>query len=240
MRLKTCLLIVLLATAASLHAETGYNAWLRYAPLDAVHTAEYRRVLPAVVVTLGDSAVSESARNELVRGVRGMLGRTLREESTVPAEGAIILGTRDEFQRSAPQFHLSATLKPDAYLLKTASLGGVRYILIAGRNDRGVLYGVFGLLRKIALGNAVTNLDEKHTPYAPVRWVNHWDNLDGSIERGYGGRSIFWDDGHVRRDLSRVSDYGRLLASLGINGCSVNNVNADARLLEKLRVYNFP
>ena len=74
-------------------------------------------------------------------------------------------------------------------------------------------------------------LDERTTPYAPIRWVNQWDNLDGSIERGYGGRSIFWENGHARADLTRVADYGRLLASLGINGCSINNVNANPRLL---------
>jgi alpha-glucuronidase len=231
MRLKTCLLCGVLAMAASLRAETGADAWLRYAPLDTVHTAEYHRVLPAVVVTLGKSAISENSRDELVRGIRGMLGRTLREESTVPAEGAIILGTLDEFQRSAPQFHLAATLKPDAYWLKTENVRGLPYLLITAENDRGVLYGVFGLLRKIALGNPVANLDEKHTPYAPVRWVNQWDNPSGRIERGYGGRSIFWDDGHVREDLSRVSAYGRLLASLGINGCAINNVNADPHLV---------
>ena len=65
----------------------------------------------------------------------------------------------------------------------------------------------------------------------PIRWVNQWDNLDGSVERGYGGRSIFWEDGHARDDLTRVREYARLLASLGINGCSINNVNADLRVL---------
>jgi len=61
--------------------------------------------------------------------------------------------------------------------------------------------------------------------------VNHWDRLDGSIERGYGGASLFWENGRVRQDLSRAADYGRLLASLGINGCSINNVNADPKIL---------
>jgi alpha-glucuronidase len=61
--------------------------------------------------------------------------------------------------------------------------------------------------------------------------VNHWDRLDGTIERGYGGNSIFWEHDHVRHDLTRVADYARLLASLGINACSINNVNADPRIL---------
>jgi alpha-glucuronidase len=103
--------------------------------------------------------------------------------------------------------------------------------VVTAANDRGVLYGTFALLRKIALGEAVTNLDERDSPYAPLRWVNQWDNLDGSIERGYGGRSLFWDHDRVRDDLGPVVDYGRLLASLGINGCAINSVNADLRML---------
>ena len=62
-------------------------------------------------------------------------------------------------------------------------------------------------------------LDEMSEPGVPIRWMNDWDNLDGSIERGYAGQSIFFEDGHVRADLTRVSEYARLLASIGINGC---------------------
>ena len=118
-------------------------------------------------------------------------------------------------------------LKPDGYSLKMD--GGK--IVITGSNDRGVLYGAFALLRKVALSESLINLDQKSEPRVPVRWVNHWDNLDGTIERGYGGRSIFWDNGTARADLTRVRDYGRMLASLGINGCSINNVNVNSRIL---------
>ncbi len=108
---------------------------------------------------------------------------------------------------------------------------GRKYILIAGANARGALYGGFALLRKIAGGESLDNMNERQSPYAPVRWTNEWDNLNGTIERGYGGRSIFFENGRVREDLSRVSDYGRMLASVGINGCAINNVNADPRIL---------
>ncbi len=66
----------------------------------------------------------------------------------------------------------------------------------------------------------------------PIRWVDEWDNADGSVERGYAGRSIFFDAGHVRDDLKPVSEYARLLASVGINGCNINNVNNAAPFLE--------
>jgi alpha-glucuronidase len=206
-----------LAASALLHAETGHDAWLRYARLDEPALSQARQSIPAVVTTSSDSPLLATARDELVRGIRGMLGRTLRVASGDPTESAIVLRIDDK----AP---------PDSYTLRTSTIAGHRCILIAGP-ERGVLYGVFALLRKIALGQSTSALDEHESPSAPLRWVNHWDNLDGAIERGYGGRSIFWDNGHARDDLSRVSDYGRLLASLGINACSINNVNADRRIL---------
>src|SRR5271165_761363 len=220
MLLRVCTLFVLLA-AATVHAETGHDAWLRYAPVD-----KYRDNIPAVITTFGDSKLVESARREVIRGVRGMIGRTLRIESGVPRESAIVLGTVANLQQWK-----FAGLKPDEYSLKTVGEGVVRYTVVTGSTDRGVLYGAFALLRKIALGEPVANLDERQSPRVPLRWVNEWDNLDGSIERGYGGRSIFWDNQHARADLGRVSDYGRLLASLGINACAINNVNANPRVL---------
>ena len=158
---------------------------------------------PPVITVVGQSALLESARLELARGFR------------TPKAQAMVLG--------GP----AANLKPDGYQLKTVD----GKIVITGADDRGVLYGAFALLRKIALGESVARLDEKSEPRVAMRWVNHWDNLDGSIERGYGGRSIFWDNGTSRADLTRVNDYGRMLASLGINGTSINNVNVNPRIL---------
>lgn len=217
--------------ATALHADTGAAAWLQYAPLDDASGRQYREALPAVVTELNSSVVAGSARQELIRGVRGMLGRTLRIENRVPGEPAFVLGTLADIQTAAPQLALVGNLEPDGFWLKTATAGGTRYTIVAGGSDRGVLYGTFALLRKMALGDPITGLDEKQAPFAPIRWVNQWDNLDGSIERGYGGRSIFWENGHARADLTRAGEYGRLLASLGINGCSISNVNADPRLL---------
>jgi alpha-glucuronidase len=219
---KFCALLV---AVACVHAETGRQAWLRY---DALNDDAR---LPAVVASLGDSVLIDSARQELIRGVRGMVGRRLRVDARVPSESAILLGTLDNLRRGAPQLQLAANLDADAYWLKTVATGGARYTVITASNDRGVLYGAFALLRKIGMGEPVGDLDEKQSPYAQIRWVNQWDNLDGSIERGYGGRSIFWANRKARDDLSRVSEYGRLLASLGINGCAINNVNADRRVL---------
>src|SRR5215813_351288 len=229
--MRSVVLVAVLLTAASLHAETGRDAWLRYTELDEASAQHYRAALPSSIAVLGQDVVEQRARQELIRGIRGMLGRTLRTEQRLPANEAIVLGTSDEFGRLAPQFTFTLGLTADAYWLKTTRIKGTRYVLIIGGNAQGVLYGTFALLRKIALGDAVNELDDKQTPAVPIRWVNEWNNLNGTIERGYGGPSIFWENEHAREDMSRVSEYGRMLASLGINGCSINNVNADPRVL---------
>jgi alpha-glucuronidase len=225
------LFLGVLALPAPLAAETGAAAWLRYAYLrDPAVRARYN-ALPASAVALGDSAVIQTAQGELIRGVRGMLGRTLRAEAHLPKESAIVLGTFDALQAAAPALKPPAGLGEDSYWLKTATLDGFPCLLITAPDDRGVLYGVFAVLRRIALGEAVAPLDDRQVPYAPVRWVNEWDNLDGTIERGYGGRSIFFENDNVVDDLSRARDYARLLASVGVNACAVNNVNANPRVI---------
>src|SRR6202050_2035056 len=203
-------LLLLLTLPATLWAETGSDAWLRYSPHQNV---------PLTFIATGTSPIMDSVRQEWTRAVRAMTGQEPRRVDT-PQEGTLVFAARDD-----------ANLAPDAYWLKAETTNGKHTTLVAASNDRGVLYGTFALLRKIQLGESIASLDAKDTPYAPVRWVDQWDNLDGSIERGYGGRSIFWDNRRARSDLSRVSDYGRLLASIGVNACSINNVNADPRIL---------
>jgi len=231
MRRRLLLALTLLLVPVAAGAENGQSAWLRYARLDDARVRRAGGDLPASVVIVEDAAPVRKARDELVAGIRGMLGAELKSVSELPAEGAIVVGTLARLHEAAPGLQLAGTLPVDGYWLKTAALGGARYLVVAGESDRAVLYGAFAVLRKVALGESVTSLDEKQGPYAPIRWVNEWNNIDGSIERGYGGRSIFWEGGRIRDDLGRVNEYGRLLASIGINGISINNVNANPLVL---------
>ncbi len=200
-------IILLLVCCAALRAETGADAWLRYTPHANV---------PATFMLSGNSPLIASVRQEWTRAVRGMRGQEPRLVNT-PQAGTVVF-----------KVDSNSSLAQDAFRLKSEANGSIS---VDAKDDRGLLYGMFALLRKIQIGDAIAKLDEQQAPYAPIRWVNEWDNIDGSIERGYGGRSIFWDGGHARADLTRVSDYARLLASLGINGCSINNVNANPKLL---------
>jgi alpha-glucuronidase len=222
----------LLTLPVSVAAEDGHDAWLRYASIDAASMRAHYDMLPATTLALGDSPTLKTTQAELIRGVRGMLGRTLRADANFPHEGAIVLGTFGDVKTTLPAINLPTSLREDGFLLKTVVVKGFPCLLITAPNDRGVLYGVFALLSKIARHQSLTGLDEAQQPSAPIRWVNEWDNLNGSIERGYAGGSIFFENGSVRADLTRAGDYARILASVGINGCTINNVNADPRVLE--------
>ncbi len=187
--------------------------------------------LPATVLALGDSLVVTTAQDEMVRGITGMLGRPLRKEKGI-RERAIILGTVAEIHKLAPEFQPSGPVGEDGFLLSRVQIHGFDCLLVTSSTDRGVLYGAFALLSKIARNENVSTLDQLQQPQVPVRWIDQWDNLNGTIERGYAGPSIFFEKGSVRADLSRAREYARLLASVGINGCTINNVNADPKILD--------
>lgn len=102
-------------------------------------------------------------------------------------------------------------------------------LVLSANNDLGLLYGSYALLRDNAAGKAIDLREE--TPAYNVRVLNHWDNLDGTIERGYSGHSIWnWDE--LPDVVSpRYREYARANASVGINGVVLNNVNASSKIL---------
>jgi alpha-glucuronidase len=212
-------------------AETSDAAWLRYTPVDQKIAQERFSDFPAVVVALGESEVIASARDELIRGVRGMLGRTLRIESKPPKESFILVGTHELAKKAIPSIEKMPELSRDGFWLKTIQFEGRSCLVVTAPEDRGVLYGVFALLRKIALAQATTSLNEQHEPFAPLRVVNQYDRLDGTLSHGELASSIFWEGGHVVKDLSAARAYARLLASVGVNGVSINHPGAGPRVV---------
>ncbi|MCM1127307.1 MAG: alpha-glucuronidase [Lachnospiraceae bacterium] len=97
-------------------------------------------------------------------------------------------------------------------------------VFIEAPDDAGKLYGAFELIRQMQLKSPLKGLDLQKEPVMPLRMLNHWDNMDGSIERGYSGNSFFFEDNEIIVN-ERTRDYARLLASVGINGTVINNVN---------------
>ena len=224
---KLVLLVWLLLSPVAAAAEDGHAAWLRYAPLDAAARARVSGLVPGVIVTLGDAASILRAREELTLGIKSTIAKEVQTAAAIPGDSAIVLGTVARLRDAGPPFVIDRAPGRDGYAIETVRRGAATYTVIAGESDRAVLYGAFAYLRRLALGQVPAEIKDRSTPQAAIRWLNHWDNVDGTIERGYGGRSIFWEGGKVRDDLGAVNNYGRLLASLGINGLSITNVNAN-------------
>lgn len=223
----------LLAYVGLAVAEDGLAAWLRYAPIPMAKC--YHSKLPSAVVTLNatEGLPVFAAGEELADGISSMYGKELSlgtsdEDSDVPT---VTVGTVAAYSESGGDINDLPELVDDGFYLDIS--GGD--VLILGQNERGALYGAFHYLARLAQGN-VADDTLASSPEAPQRWVNQWDNLQdggthGSVERGYGGDSIFFWDGTVREDLTRAAQYARLLASVGINAVVVNNVNANETIL---------
>jgi alpha-glucuronidase len=233
--LRPLVIALLLGVAPSLHAEDGSQAWLRYARPDLHGIPASYEKMPATLVELDSSAEEFSAQKELRQGVQSMLDRVLRVEipnhaRIPPNDDAWVLGTVEEVRAVLPEYRAPAP-GPEGYTVSILIAHGHQYWIVAGADPHGLLYGAFHVLSGIARSQRFASMQGAESPAAPVRWVNQWDNLNGTIERGYGGRSIFFDNDQVRTDLSRAGEYARLLASIGINGCTINNVNANPKLL---------
>ncbi|MGH3490143.1 MAG: alpha-glucuronidase family glycosyl hydrolase [Actinopolymorphaceae bacterium] len=220
--------------------EDGYELWLRYRLLvdrpDLL--SSYRQTLTHVVAPpAGGTAVERSAVRELRRGLTGILGRPVPQTTAPDGDGALILGTPESSPLVAA--HADAAelrqLGPEGFVLRRSTVNGAAAVLLASEGARGVLYGAFHLLRLLQTYRRIDRLDVAERPANPLRLVNHWDNLDRSVERGYAGSSIFaWDD--LPNLDPRYTDYARALASVGINGTVVNNVNANAAFLASERL----
>ena len=218
--LKAAFIGTVLVCVPSMRAESGAEGWLRYAPIQ--HPEKYRDV-PSRIVMEGHSAVEQTAAEELRRGLSSILGRAFTVESGTPRTeplDSIVITTQ-----LAPE-----SLLQERYRIRFDAPHH-RGLAIVGGTPQAALYAVFHLLEEVASEQAIP-ADDVQSPSAPIRWVNQWDNFDGSIERGYAGRSIFFANGHVRPDLTRAGQYARLLASIGLNGCTINNVNADLHTLD--------
>lgn len=225
-----CVASLLLATGV--RAETGYELWLRYAPVEEALLVSYRPVTASIVVE-SDDATAVIARDELRRGLASMLGTDVSVVPTVEADGAVVVGTprTSPLVASLKWDERLAALGPEGFVLKTARVAGRQATVIASQTEVGVLYGTFYFLRLLATGEPLAGLDVEQRPRIQRRLLNHWDNLDGTVERGYAGRSLWnWEELPGRVD-PRLLDYARANASLGINGTVLNNVNASPQVL---------
>jgi alpha-glucuronidase len=221
-----CVVGALLACTA-IRAEDGYDLWLRYRAVETRWLEAYRKSAVEIIAAT-PSATLELAKSELVRGLGGLLGTAPAIASIPTKDGSVIIGTPRSSQLIG-RLHLDLEqLGAEGYVIRSLIYGGHRVIVIAADQDIGVLYGTFNFLRLLQTRHTLQNLRLSSTPRIGRRVLDHWDNLDRTVERGYSGESIW--DWHKLPDYldPRYTDYARACASLGINGTVLTNVNGSA------------
>ncbi len=246
------LLAMLVLTVVQAHAEDGYDLWLRYRPIpDPSLRAHYKHTASEVVIAgsnPGDEQASPDgvgrstlavARAELIRGLSGLLDTAEPLRGEPSQDGSVVIGTPESSPLIAKLNLPLAKVGAEGYLIRSASYEGHPITVVAANSNVGVLYGTFHFLRLIQTQQPIDTLDVTETPRIQHRMLDHWDNLDRSVERGYAGQSI-WDWQKLPDYLDpRYTDYARACASLGINGTTPTNVNASPIGLTKpyLRKY---
>ncbi len=204
----------------------GYECWLHYIKFSNEMAEKYGKIFGRIVIN-ENTRVMKSAVKELTLAVNQMIGIDPVVSQNVGDDNYVILGT----------FKDSAIIKglindeeiqktgDEGFIIKFVDDGNKKVIVITGKTDRGVLYGTFSMIRIMQTEKSIENLYISESPKNPVRSINQWDNMDGSIERGYSGKSIFYENNQFTSNYDRIRDYARLLASVGINAISINNVN---------------
>lgn len=228
---KAWLFFFLLFCTRPLLAEDGYEAWLRYAPITAPAMLSAYKAQIGNVCLPGNSATVTAIRKELELALPRLLQQSV---SFTPRIGSrtLVCATYDQLSPALRQ-QLFALPDSSGYLLQTLHSGGSTITVVTSRSDIGLLYGAFALLRKLQQQAPINNLREQSTPRIQLRMLNHWDNLDRYVERGYAGISIWnWHTLPTYID-PRYTDYARLNASIGINATVLNNVNASATILTR-------
>lgn len=230
---KIFYLLVYVLLSFSVRAEDGYRLWMRYDLLnDKILLNKYRQAITGLFIN-GKSETISAARKELMTGLEGMLGKKITAQTTL-SNGCIIAGTPASSSiissLSLQQLQQTGT---EGYLILTRQINSKSCIIIAANNDIGVLYGSFHLLRLLQTHQNIEHLSIIIFPKIQLRILNHWDNLNRTIERGYAGISLWnWHTlpGYIDQ---RYIDYARANASIGINGTVLTNVNANALVITK-------
>lgn len=187
------------------------NCWLQYQSLSNINHSE------VLLLCNSEGNTVKNMTDEIVLAFRLLYGRAVNlEENT------------ENYEKAKAGIYLqldpSARLKKEGYRIRCAA----GKCVISAVSDTGLLYGTFALLRNLQV-QPVSDFDtwdytEEKEPSNPLRMLNHWDNIEGKIERGYSGDSFFFKDNELLLN-ERTKAYARLLGSLGINGTVINNVN---------------
>jgi alpha-glucuronidase len=229
---KVALILLLFGRLSASRAEDGYRLWLRYDRIgDPQLLQEYRKA-----ITSFQFNGPYLAQQELIAGLGGLLGTIpgeIHSESGRFDDGCLIIGTPSTSQiiSRLPGHDTLTRLGEEGFTIRNITLDGKKGIIIAAAAEKGILYGVFYFLRLLQTHHPLRELDITRIPAYQYRILDHWDNLNRVVERGYAGLSLWdWFTLPTYKD-PRYTDYARANASVGINGTVLNNVNASPVIL---------
>lgn len=230
---KQILFIVFVLGSYMLKASDGYDLWLQYNKIDNPAVLKKYRALIHGYSLPASTPMLAVARKELTNGIRALLGLDM-QQSKEAINNSLIAGTpASSVLVKSFLSNANYRLGKEGYVIQSKKVNGHDIIFIAANSDAGVLYGVFNFLRLLQTHQDITALSIISVPKIQHRILNHWDNLNRSVERGYAGISIFnWHTlpGYIDQ---RYIDYARANASIGINGTVLTNVNASSLVLTK-------
>ena len=231
---KIFLLFLLTCNCFLLKAETGYELWLRYQPVqDKAILTTYQQQINNFYFD-GSSATVRIAKEELGNGLSAMLLKKIVPANTASSGTSIIAATyTSAILANAGIKDFVQQTGEEGFIILSKTVNGKKTIIISGQSDKSILYGVFHFLRLIQTQQSINNLQVVSAPKVKLRMLNHWDNMNRTVERGYAGFSLWnWHTlpGYID---PRYKDYARANASIGINGTVLTNVNANATILTK-------
>ena len=229
---RTIVILLFISVSITSFAEDGYDLWMRYKKIDNVTLLNKYRSLINAPVILGTSATINAAKKELEMGINGLLSSHFTIKDKISQGTTLVAATATELDMGQlpNEKIMLKDLGMEGFIIST-SLLGAKKIVITANSDKGVLYGVFHFLRLLQTQQDISKLNIYSAPKLKLRLLNHWDNLNRTVERGYAGFSI-WDWHKLPGYLDkRYIDYARANASIGINGTVLTNVNANATVL---------
>lgn len=189
-----------------------------------------------MVTILASKAVFDVIKYELDLALPALLDQRVPAGRKKPAGNTVIFGTVKNLKKIDIELPRDDILKmdDDGFLIRSTRTGNDRWTIIASSSEAGLVWGMFTFLRLLQTDSNIREIDLLSCPRIRRRLLAHWDNIDGSIERGYAGKSLWQWDRLPEKIGKRYRDYARACASIGLNGVILNNVNSQADILSSV------
>ena len=213
--------------------EDGYRLWLRYQfTSDDIRLSQYLEMIEGVTI-LETGASYDIIKDELDIALPVILDKQIQTGSTIVPGNILVAGTVENLKKINLDIPRADCLDmgDEGFLIRHDKEGEHSRIILSANTGKSVITGMFHFLRLLQTHQDIQHIDFLSSPRITRRLLCHWDNIDGSIERGYAGRSLWqWNELPDKID-PRYRDYARACASIGINGVILNNVNSQAEIL---------